>query len=171
MQSAVKMGFMAMDSAHPDFHKFRFLCVLLGGYFGSRLMSNIREENGYTYQIMAEMDAYGKGNAFMISSEAATEYVEPLIKEVYRELERLVAEPVSEAEMQLVRNYIMGELCREYEGQSAKSEVFINAWLSGVGFESVNRYIDEIKSVTAADLQCLAREYFKKENMIEVVVG
>ncbi len=171
MQSAVKMGFMAMESTHPDFHKFRFLCVLLGGYFGSRLMSNIREENGYTYQIMAETDAYGKRNAFMISSETATEYVEPLIKEVYSELGRLVAEPVSEAEICLVRNYIMGELCREYEGQSAKSEVFINAWLSGVGFESVNRYIEEINSVTAADMQRLAREYFKKENMIEVVVG
>ena len=107
----------------------------------------------------------------MISSEAATEYVEPLIGEVYAELERLVAEPVSEAEIQLVRNYIMGELCREYEGQSAKSEVFINAWLSGVGFESVNMYINEIKNVTPADLQRLAREYFKKENMIEIVVG
>ena len=171
MQSAVKMGFMAMESSHPDFHKFRFLCVLLGGYFGSRLMSNIREENGYTYHIAAEMDAYGKRNAFMISSEAATEYVEPLIAEVYRELERLVAEPVDDSEIELVRNYIMGELCREYEGQSAKSEVFINAWLSGVGFDSVNRYIDEIKSVTAADLQRLACGYFKKENMIEVVAG
>ena len=171
MQSAVKMGFMAMESSHPDFHKFRFLCVLLGGYFGSRLMSNIREENGYTYHIAAEMDAYGKRNAFMISSEAATEYVEPLIAEVYRELERLVTEPVDDSEIELVRNYIMGELCREYEGQSAKSEVFINAWLSGVGFDSVNIYIDEIKSVTAADLQRLACEYFKKENMIEIVAG
>lgn len=171
MQSAVKLGFMAMESSHPDFHKFRFLCVLLGGYFGSRLMSNMREENGYTYHIFAEMDAYGRRNAFMISSEAATEYVEPLIKEVYKELDRLVAEPVSDSEIELVRNYIMGELCREYEGQSAKSEVFINAWLSGVGFDSVNRYIDEIKSVTPADLHRLACEYFKKENMIEIIAG
>ena len=171
MQSAVKIGFMAMDSSHPDFHKFRFLCVLLGGYFGSRLMSNIREENGYTYHIFAEMDAYGKRNAFMISSEAATEYVEPLIAEVYKELDRLVEEPVSDSEIELVRNYIMGELCREYEGQSAKSEVFINAWLSGVGFDSVNRYIDEIKAVTPADLHRLACEYFKKENMIEIIAG
>ena len=171
MQSAVKMGFMAMDSSHPDFHKFRFLCVLLGGYFGSRLMSNIREENGYTYHIAAEMDAYGERNAFMISSETATEYVEPLIQEVYKELDRLVAEPPSEAEIELVRNYIMGELCREYEGQSAKSEVFVNAWLSGVGFDSVNRYIDEIKNVTPDSLHRLAREYFRKDNMIEIVVG
>jgi predicted Zn-dependent peptidase len=165
------MGFMAMDSSHPDFHKFRFLCVLLGGYFGSRLMSNIREENGYTYHIAAEMDAYGERNAFMISSETATEYVEPMMQEVYKELDRLVAEPPSDSEIELVRNYIMGELCREYEGQSAKSEVFINAWLSGVGFDSVNRYIDEIKNVTPDSLHRLAREYFRKDNMIEIVVG
>ena len=171
MQSAVKVGFMAMDSSHPDFLKFRFLSVLLGGYFGSRLMSNIREDNGYTYHIAAELDAYGHRNAFMITSEAATEYVEPLLKEVYREMERLVAEPVEESEMELVRNYIMGELCREYEGQSAKSEVFINTWLSGVDFSSVNRYIDEIKSVTPSDLQRLAREYFSKERMIEIIAG
>ena len=171
MQSAVKIGFMAMDAAHPDFCKFRFLSVLLGGYFGSRLMSNVREENGYTYHIAAELDAYGHRNAFMISSEAATEYVEPMIKEVYAELERLVNEPVDEEEIELVRNYIMGELCREYEGQSAKTEVFVNAWLSGVDFASVNRYIDEIKNVTPAQLQSLAREYFKKENMIEIIAG
>ena len=171
MQSAVKIGFMAMDATHPDFYKFRFLCVLLGGYFGSRLMSNIREENGYTYHIAAELDAYGHRNAFMISSEAATEYVEPLLKEVYREMELLVTEPIEESEVELVRNYIMGELCREYEGQSAKSEVFINSWLSGVDFASVNRYIDEVKSVTPAELQRLAREYFIKDRMIEIVAG
>lgn len=171
MQSAVKMGFMAMDAAHPDFSKFRFLCVLLGGFFSSRLMSNVREENGYTYHIAAELDAYGHRNAFMVSSETATEYVEPLIKEVYNELERLINEPVGEEEIELVRNYIMGELCREYEGQSAKSEVFINTWLSGSDFASVNRYLDEIKSVTPADLQRLAREYFKRENMIVIVAG
>ena len=171
MQSAVKIGFMAMDASHPDFCKFRFLCVLLGGYFGSRLMSNIREENGYTYHIAAELDAYGHKNAFMISTEAATEYVNPLVDEVYREIERLAVETVDEVEVELVRNYIMGELCREYEGQSAKSEVFINAWLSGVDFVSVNRYIDEVRSVTPAELQRLAREYFHRDRMIEIVAG
>ena len=171
MQSAVKIGFMAMEATDPDFHEFRFLCVLLGGYFGSRLMSNVREENGYTYHISAELDAYGQRNAFMISSETATEYVEPLIKEVYKELDRLVEEPVTVDEIELVRNYIMGELCREYEGQSAKSEVFINAWLSGVDFASVNSYIDKIKTITPAGLHRLACQYFKRENMIEIVVG
>lgn len=171
MQSAVKIGFMAMDSSHSDFHRFRVLSVLFGGYFGSRLMSNIREENGYTYHISAELDAYGNRNSFMISSEAANEYVEPLIFEVKREIKRLLDEPIPEAEVELVRNYIMGELCREYEGLSAKSEVFINAWLSGEKFSSVNDYISTVQSVGAAELREVARKYLSSGDMIEIVAG
>ena len=121
--------------------------------------------------IEAELDAYGERNAFMITSETATDNVELLIKEVYNEIERLLTEPVGSAEIELVRNYIMGELCCEYEGQSSKSEVFINTLLSGAGFASVNKYIDEIKTVTPEDLHRLACEYFHKDRMIEIVVG
>ena len=171
MQSAIKMGFFSLDSSSPDFHKLRFLTVLLGGYFGSRLMTNIREENGYTYHISAEMDAYGKRNAFMISSEVANEYVEPCIAEIYKELSRLHDEPIPPTEVEHVRNYILGEMCRECEGLTARSEVFINAWLSGGDFDSVNEYLRTVQSVTSEELTAVARKYISKENMIEVVVG
>lgn len=171
LQSAVKIGFMAMDVSDSDFHIFRFLTVLLGGYFGSRLMSNIREENGYTYHIWAEVDAYGERNAFMISSEVANEYVEPCIKEIYNEIERLCNEPITAEEVEHVRNYILGEMCRECEGLTAKSEVFVNAWLSGESFESVNEYLEVVKTVSAEDLNRVARRFFSIDNMIEVVVG
>lgn len=171
VQSAVKVGFMAMDVSNPDFHKFRFLTVLLGGYFGSRLMSNIREKNGYTYHISAEVDAYGKRNAFMISSETANEYVELCIKEIYKELDKLCNEPISDGEVEHVRNYILGEMCRECEGLTAKSEVFVNAWLSGESFESVNEYLKVVKTVSANDLSRVAKEYLRPCEMIEIVVG
>lgn len=171
LQSAIKVGFMAMEVSNPDFHKFRFLTVLLGGYFGSRLMSNIREENGYTYHISAEMDAYGKRNAFMISSETANEYVELCIKEIYKELDRLCNEPICESEVEHVRNYILGEMCRECEGLTAKSEVFVNAWLSGESFASVNEYLEVVKSVSASELSRVAKLYLKPAEMIEIVVG
>lgn len=171
LQSAVKVGCFTLPSAHPDFFDLRILNVLLGGYFGSRLMSNIREENGYTYDIISEIDAYGRGNAFMISSQAANEYVAPLLAELYKEIERLREEDIPAAEVGLVRNYIMGELCREFEGVTAKTEVFVNAWLSGDGFDSVNRYIDAVKAVTPQRLQQVARKYLLRENMIEIVVG
>ena len=171
VQCAVKIGFMAMEVSNPDFHKFRFLTVLLGGYFGSRLMSNIREDNGYTYHISAEVDAYGKRNAFMISSETANEYVELCIKEIYKELERLCNDSITDSEVERVRNYILGEMCRECEGMTAKSEVFVNAWLSGESFASVNDYLEAVKTVTAKDLNRVAKEYFDLGNMIEIVVG
>ena len=134
-------------------------------------MSNIREENGYTYDIISEIDAYGRGNAFMISSQCDNEYVTPLLAELYKEIERLREEDIPAAEVELVRNYIMGELCREFEGVTAKTEVFVNAWLSGDGFDSVNRYIDAVKVVTPQRLQQVARKYLLRENMIEIVVG
>ena len=162
---------MAMESGTPDFFRFRFLTVLLGGYFGSRLMSNIREENGYTYHISAEIDAYGKRNAFMISSETANEYVELCIKEIYAEIEKLVSEPIPEDEVEHVRNYILGEMCREVEGLTPRSEIFVNSWLSGDSFASVNAYLDTVRSVTAGELQEVARKYLRKDSMIEIVAG
>ena len=171
LQSAVKVGCITLPACHPDFFDLRILNVLLGGYFGSRLMSNIREENGYTYDIISEIDAYGKDNAFMVSSQAANEYVAPLLLELYKEIERLRVEDISLAEVELVRNYIMGELCREFEGVIAKTEVFVNAWLSGDSFDSVNRYINAVNAVTPQRLQYIASKYLLRENMIEIVVG
>lgn len=171
MQSAVKLGFMSLDSSHPDFSKFRFLSVLLGGYFGSRLMSNVREENGYTYHIASELDAYGHRNAFMISSECDPAYVEPLLKEVRNELGRLLSEPIPCDEVELVRNYILGELTREYEGQFAKAEVFINALLSGESFSAVNDYLHVVRTVSAAELEETARKHLSCEKMIEIIAG
>lgn len=171
LQSGIRVGCMAMDASHPDFHRFRFLTVILGGYFGSRLMSNIRERNGYTYHIEAEIDAYGTRNAFMISTETDNEYVEPLLLEVDKELRRLRDENISDDELELVRNYTLGELCREYEGVLPKAEVFISQWLAGQPFEAVNDYLDTVCSVTAPELRSLAREYLRPEAMSQIIVG
>lgn len=172
IQNAVKIGFMAMEASHADFHAFRFLSVLLGGYFGSRLMSNIREENGYTYHIASEVDAYGERNAFMITSETANEYTTACINEIYKEIERLYKEPIPQAEVEHVRNYILGEMCRECEGMTAKAEVFVNAWLSGNDLSSVNDYLNVVKNITAEELSAVAKRWFGNDRaMIEIIAG
>lgn len=171
LQGGVKIGCMVMNSGDSDFLKFRFLTVLFGGYFGSRLMSNIRERNGYTYHIEADLDAYGCRNALTVSSQAAVEFVEPLIKEVYAEMESLRQTSVTAEELELVRNYTLGELCREYEGVLPKAEVFINMWLSGEPFETVNEYLQVVRTVSANELKQLACKYLLPERMSEVVVA
>ena len=171
MQSAVKIGTMVMESSHPDFNAFKYMTVLLGGFFGSRLMSNVREQNGYTYHIDAGVSAFGRYNAFVVSSECANEYVSPLIEEVYNEFCRLRCEPVLQTEMDKLRNCTLGELCRECEGALAKADIFINAWLSGDSFDSVNDYLNVIRTATAEDFMTIACKYLLPEKMIEIVAG
>lgn len=171
MQSGIKIGTMVMDSSHPDFYTLKYLTVLLGGFFGSRLMTNVRERNGYTYHIEADLSAFGSRNAFSVTSEAANEYVQPLIDEVYNEFRRLHNEPVSAEEMDKLRNCTLGELCREYEGVLAKADVFINTWLSGEPFDGVNNYLDVVRTTSSDDFMRLACQYLIPENMVEVVAG
>ena len=134
-------------------------------------MTNIREKNGYTYHIESEVSTFGDKHVLSITTEAANEYVEPLIKEVYNELHRLQDEPVSAEEMQKLRNCTLGELCREYEGPSAKADVFIGTWLSGEPFDSVNRYLDTIRTTTAEEFMRIARQHLNTENMTEIIAG
>ena len=171
MQSGIKIGTMVVDSLHPDFYALKYLSVLLGGFFGSRLMTNVRERNGYTYHIEADLSAFGSRNAFSVTSEAANEYVQPLIDEVYNEFRRLQTEPVSAEEMEKLRNCTLGELCREYEGVLAKADVFINTWLSGESFDGVNNYLDVVRNLSSDEFMSLACKYLLPENMIEVVAG
>ena len=115
MQSAVRIGMISLDRRHPDYMKARVLVTLLGGYFGSRLMSNIREEKGYTYGISAGIMPYPDSGLFVINTETANEFVELLIKEVYHEIDRLQNDLVSNEELAMVRNYMLGDMCRSYE--------------------------------------------------------
>ena len=115
LQSSLKMGSFVMERHHPDFLKARVMVTLFGGYFGSRLMSNIREEKGYTYGIGAGIVSYPDSGILIISTEAANEYINPIITEVYREMDKLCNEPVPQEELEMVQNYMLRDLCRSYE--------------------------------------------------------
>ena len=99
MQNAVRLGTLTVGPNHPDYLNLRVLVTLFGGYFGSRLMSNIREDKGYTYGISASLIPYPDSTIFMIASDTDPKYVDSLIQEVYHEMDRLKSEKVSEEEL------------------------------------------------------------------------
>ena len=105
-----------MDRHHPDFLKARVMVTLFGGGFGSRLMSNIREDKGYTYGIGAGIVSYPETGILTVSTEAANEYVDSIITEVYREMDKLCNDPVPQEELEMVKNYMLGDLCRVVRG-------------------------------------------------------
>ena len=171
LQSSLKMGSFVMERHHPDFLKARVMVTLFGGYFGSRLMSNIREEKGYTYGIGAGIVSYPDSGILIISTEAANEYINPIITEVYREMDKLCNEPVPQEELEIVKNYMLGDLCRSYEGPFSLSDAWIYIETAGLDDKFFIRSLDAIRGITREEIQRLAQTYFCKENLIEVVAG
>lgn len=171
LQSSLKMGCFSLPQQHPDYLKFRVLVTLFGGYFGSRLMSNIREEKGYTYGICAGLVNYPKTGVLGISTEAANEYIQPIITEIGKEMDRLCAEKVSEQELEMVRNYMLGDMCRSYESAFSLSDAWIFIETTGLGTDFFERSLEAIREVTADEILTLAQTYFCKENLIAVVAG
>ena len=171
LQSSVKMGYFTISQSHPDFMKLKVLTTIYGGYFGSRLMMNVREDKGYTYGIWAGLVPYPGLSVFGISTETANEYVEPLIEEVCKEMDRLREERVGKDELDMVRSYMMGDLCRAYETAFSLPEAWIYLETAGLPDDFFERSVQAIREVTAEETERLAERYFSKEKLIAVVAG
>lgn len=171
LQSAVRMGMLMPESNHPDFLKLRVLVTLFGGYFGSRLMSNIREEKGYTYGISASLVPYPGNSLLVIGAETANEYVEPLIGEVYHEIDRLQNELVAEPELRMVKNYMLGDMCRSYESAFSLADAWMYVQVSGLSDSYFADTLEAVKSITAQEIRELAARYLCKETLKEAVSG
>lgn len=171
MQNAVNLATLSIGEKHPDALKLSVAITVLGGYFGSRLMSNIREDKGYTYGISAYQIPQMGHSVFMISTQTASEYVEPLIAEVYHEIDKLQAQPVDTSELTMVKNYMLGNICRSYENAFSLSEAWITNDMSGLPEDYFDATVQAIRNVSAAEIQLLAQKYFCKQNLIEVVAG
>lgn len=171
MQSAVKLGMNTITRQNPDYMKLRVLVTLLGGYFGSRLMSNIREDKGYTYGISAGIMSYPDSSLLAISTETDNKYVEPLIAEVYNEIDKLQQTLVSFDELAMVRNYMLGEMCRNYESPFSLADAWMFIKTSGVDDTYFSRSLQAIKEVTPEEIRNLAERYLCKEKLKEVIAG
>lgn len=171
VQNAVRMGMLSLNQRHPDYLKLRVLVTLFGGYFGSRLMTNIREQKGYTYGISAGLLPYPGESVLTISADTTPEYVQPLVREVYKELDRLRDERVSEEELDRVRGYMLGEMCRSYESVFSLADAWIFIRISGLDGSYFTGIPQAIETVTPVELQDLAQKHLCKENLKLVVCG
>ena len=171
MQSAVKMGCTTITREHPDYPKLRVLMTLFGGYFGSRLMSNIREDKGYTYGISAGIMPYPDSGLLVVNAETANEFVEPLIKEVYHEIDRLQNDLVPAEELAMVKNYMLGDMCRSYESAFSLADAWIFIHTSGLPDSYVRDAVEAVKTITPVEIRELASRYLCKETLKEIVSG
>lgn len=171
MQSAVRIGCLLPDSMHEDFLDLKVLNAILGGYFGSRLMKNIREDKGYTYGIGSGIVTYPGCSMLVISTETGNEHVEDVIRETRNEIERLKCTPPDKDELTMVKNYMTGEICRAYENALSISDAWIYALTAGTDDDFFDRTAESVKNITGNRIMELAGKYLDWDKMVEIVAG
>ncbi|HEV8285582.1 MAG TPA: pitrilysin family protein [Chitinophagaceae bacterium] len=170
VQGAVRIARPFPNRHHPDFLKVQVLNSLFGGFFGSRLMTNIREDKGYTYGIHSYIQNHIQQTAWLVSTEAGRDVCEATIKEVYLEMQKLREELVDEEELLLVRNYMMGSILGDLDGPFQIIARWKNIILNDLDEKYFYNSINTIKSTTAEELKQLAEKYFQPDEFYELVV-
>ena len=170
VQGAIRIGRPFPDRRHPDFKKCIVLNTLFGGYFGSRLMGNIREEKGYTYGIHSYLENHIEESSWVVSTEAGTEVCEATIREVYKEMRLLQEEPVNDEELLLVKNYMMGLNLGYIDGPFQIISRWKSLILNGLDENYFYDSIRTIKEVSSAELQELSNKYLQPEDFYELLV-
>jgi len=171
LQSGIRVGKKLFGKQHPDYPGLSIVNTILGGYFGSRLMSNIREDKGYTYGIGSGIMPLLKSGSFFISTEVGKEVCEAALSEIYSELDRLTKEPVNDEELTLVRNYLAGSFQRSIDGPFAQAERFKGLVLYGLNTSYLYEYLELLKTITPQRVMELANNHLHPGTMTEVVAG
>jgi predicted Zn-dependent peptidase len=165
------MGLPIINRTHPDFPALQVLNTVLGGYFGSRLMANIREDKGYTYGIGSGMSSLKHSGSLFIATEVGADVCQSAITEIEKEVNLLKSELIPDDELSLVRNFMMGSLLGSLENVFSHADKFKNLYFSGLDYDYYDRYVSTIKTVTAVQLKQLAEQYLNADQFYKVVVG
>ena len=171
VHSSIRIGRLLFGREHPDFVEMQVVAATLGGYFGSRLMQNLRERNGFTYGVMAAMVNFDRTGYLAIATQVGSEVTDEALAEIYHEIERLRTEPISEEELQLVKNIMVGEMMRILDGPFGVADVTIENILCGYTNHIITEQVERIRSCTPEKIQQLAERYLQREDLVTVIVG
>lgn len=170
-QTAIRIGRRLFNRHHADYLNMNVLNTLFGGYFGSRLMSNIREKKGYTYNISSTLDPMQLDGCWYIGTEVGNEFVNDTLKQIYHEMNIIREELVNAEELEMVKNYMIGGYLTMLDGAFNVSDVVKVQVLENLPMTYFEEMVEHTRNITPEELRTLAQKYFLEEEMWEVVVG
>jgi predicted Zn-dependent peptidase len=170
VQTAIRIARPFPNRHHADFQKAMVLNNVYGGFFGSRLMANIREEKGYTYGIYSYLMNHVDRSGWMISTEAGRDVSEATVNEIYKEMNRIREELIDEDELMVTRNYMIGTILGDLDGPFQVAARWKNLVLNDLDESYFHNGIETIKTVTAKELQQIAEKYLRAEEFYELLV-
>jgi zinc protease len=170
VQGSIRIARNFPNRHHPDFQRVQVLNNVFGGFFGSRLMTNIREDKGYTYGIYSYLVNNRQESALMISTEAGKEVCEPAIREVYKEMNLLREELIEDEELQMARNFAIGTVLGDLDGPFHVASRWKSILLNGLDENYFREGIRIVKTITPEELRELAVKWLDPADFFELVV-
>jgi zinc protease len=171
VQSAVRLGKILFNAHHPHYFAMLVTNEILGGYFGSRLMQNIREEKGYTYGIYSQIASMEQASYFFVAAEVKREFTQATIDEIKKEIGLLQTELVSEDELELVKNYMAGSMVGSITTAFSQADIFKSIYFSDLGYAYYETYLSKLNAVTTAQVKEMAQTYLALDSFVEVISG
>ena len=171
IQAAIRIGKILFNKQHEDYIPFTILNTILGDYFGSRLMKNIREDKGYTYGVGSYVSEFNETGYLIIATEVGKEFLDQTILEIRKEIELLSTNLISHEELDLVRSYLLGQLLKSADGPYATMDLFLGAEQHGLNLEFYNQYIHKVRTIEPEELRKIARKHLSWESFSIISVG
>jgi zinc protease len=171
LQSSLRIGLETIPKNHPDFISLRIATHALGGYFGSRLMKNIREDKGYTYGIYSSLVTLENTTYFLIGTDVQKEFYKDAIREIHKEVNTLINEPLTVTELQMVKNHLLGSFQSSITSPFALADKFKSIYLFGLDYAYYQEYIEKIQTITSQEIQEVMQRYLPVGKMLHVTVG
>lgn len=170
-QTLIRRGHQLFTRDHADYPAFSVLNTVFGGYFGSRLMRNIREDKGFTYGIESGFDFMRFGGYFTISADVANENLVDVRREINHEITKLQQDLVTDAELELVRSYLLGSLLNDVDGPLNIAQRYQVCLVERSSPDHFARLLDTVRHISAQELRESAQRYLKLQGDWEVIVG
>jgi zinc protease len=171
IQSTIRIGKQSISRNHPDFQKLALLNLILGGFFGSRLMKNIRERLGLTYGIYSSIESHINAASFFIEADLNTNKVDLALAEIEKELKHIVEVEIETEELNIAKNYFIGSLLRSLDGPFTSIERYKMLFDYGLPYDYYNQYVKNLWNISPKDLQEVAERFLTNHNMAIVFAG
>lgn len=171
LQTAIRIGTHLFNKTHSDYPDFLVLNTIIGDYFGSRLMRNIREDKGYTYGVGTVVSEMEKTGYFMIGTEVGKDVKDLALAEIKYELDKLKTKLVPNEELELVKNYMIGQLLKSADGPYSMMDLYLGVEHYNLDLEFYNKVIHSINSITPQRIKGLANKYLNWEDFTIVTAG
>jgi len=170
-QNSIRMGKKLPSKKDPDFFKISLVNLILGGYFGSRLMKNIREEKGLTYGIHSSITPFKTYSIFKISSECNNKLTEQVKTEIISDINKLRTELVEIEELTVAKNYLLGAISRNFDGAFNISDRFKTFLEIDNDYDYYTKYFKAITDISSEDIRACANNYFDPNSLEYCIAG